>query len=111
MVRLFGSPPAKLINAERESFGLILSLGLSLSGLPSYLQRTIDHPEFFLRASRYSSANRLRSNGALKQTMTAPAWTAVQNSPSTNSVRDCTRMFSGQPSSTSAFLPFAFAYL
>ena len=42
--------------------------------------------------------------GALKQTMTAPACIACQNSPSTNSVRDCTRMSLGHSSSTSAGL-------
>src|SRR5207302_7821565 len=107
--RLLGSPPARLMKAERESFGLILSLGLNLSGSPWYFHITIDHPVFLFRASRYSSARRLRSKGALKQTMTVPAAIASQNSLSTNSLRDLTPISSGQPSSTSARSLFAYS--
>src|SRR5262249_33437294 len=88
-------------NAERESFGLILSLGLKLFGLPPYSQRTMDQPPFLFFAARYSKAKRLRSNGALKHTIEAPATIASQKSPSTNSVRDWTEIFSGPPFSIS----------
>src|SRR5262245_12560543 len=92
------------MNAERESLGLILSLGLNFCLLGSF-QKTIAQPVFLLRALLYFNASRLRSKGALKQTIEAPATKASQNSPFTNSVRDWIRISLGQPSSTSARLP------
>src|SRR4051794_2969401 len=96
------------MNAERESLGFILSLGLNLSGCPSWVHNTIDHPVFLLFAARYSNAKRLRSKGELKQAITAPATIASQNGPSTKAVRDCAEMLRGQPTSTSARLDAAY---
>src|ERR1035441_153162 len=101
---MLGSPPTSEMNAERESFGLILIHGLGLNGSASSGHGVTDHPVFLSLAGRDFNEIRLRSKGELKHTMAAPLRIASQKWPFANSVRDSTWISLGQPSSTSARL-------